>query len=175
MPAARTLVALAMAAGVALSGCGSSTTGTSGDSVSITPPAATSPPADDAEETTVLVPGDESPVTQIEPSPGELPLGPVPEEVVSRAQVQAAVADFAERQGVAVDEVAVAGYAEVTWPDGSLGCPQPGVMYTQALVPGQQLILQVGDTTASYHAADGKPFAYCASPGMPLPGGSGSR
>lgn len=119
-------------------------------------------------------PGDESATTQVEPPSGGLPLGPVPEEVVSRPQVQEAMSDFAERQGVDVDEVVVAGYAEVTWPDGSLGCPQPGVMYTQALVPGQQLVLQVGDTTASYHAGDGTAFAYCASPGMPLPAGSGT-
>lgn len=175
MPAPRSLAALVVTAGIALSGCGSSTTDASGDpSVSITPPAATSTPPDDAEETTVLVPGDKTPVTQTEPPPGELPPGPVPDAVVSRPEVQAAIADFAEREGVEVEEVVAAGYADVTWPDGSLGCPQPGVMYTQALVPGHQLILQVGDTTASYHAAEGRPFAYCATPGMPLPGGSGT-
>ena len=175
MSAPRTFLALVVAVGISLSGCGSSTTDAAGDaSVSITPPAATSTPTDDAKETTVPVPGDESPITQVEPPPGELPLGPVPDAIVSRPQVQAAIADFAERQGVPVDEVTAAGYADVTWPDGSLGCPQPGVMYTQALVPGHQLILQVDDTTASYHAAEGKPFAYCATPGMPLPGGSGT-
>jgi hypothetical protein len=30
---------------------------------------------------------------------------------------------------------------EVEWPDGSLGCPEPGMMYTQALVPGYRVVL----------------------------------
>ncbi len=106
----------------------------------------------------------------------ELPTGPVPEAVLERADVQAAVADYAERMDVPVDEVEVAGFAEVTWNDGSIGCPKPGMMYTQALVPGYQLVLRVAgsDTLASYHAAKDKDFFYCANPRPPV-GGATSR
>lgn len=100
----------------------------------------------------------------------ELPTGRVPEAVLERADVQAAVADYAERMDVPVDEVEVAGFAEVTWNDGSIGCPEPGMMYTQALVPGYQLVLRVDDTLASYHAAKGKDFFYCAKPRPPIGG-----
>ncbi len=41
---------------------------------------------------------------------------------------------------------------EVTWGDGSLGCPQPGQAATQALVPGWRLVLRDGPRTLSYHA-----------------------
>jgi len=38
----------------------------------------------------------------------------------------------------------------VTWPDGSLGCPEPGMFYTQMVVPGYRLIFGI----------DGKQFDY---------------
>lgn len=104
-----------------------------------------------------------------------LPTGPVPEAVLERPDVQTAVADFAQRMDVPVDEVEVVGFAEVTWSDGSIGCPKPGMMYTQALVPGQQLVLRAGGTLASYHSGRGKPFSYCAHPVAPAATGSSDR
>ena len=41
----------------------------------------------------------------------------------------------------------------VTWRDGALGCPQPGMAYTQALVPGWLLRVQAGGSTLQYHAS----------------------
>ena len=101
------------------------------------------------------------------PADGSLPNGPVDPAVESRDDVQQAVADEAERMDVPVDQVSIAGYADVTWLDGSIGCPGEGRMYTQALVPCHQLILEVDGELASYHAAEGKPFKYCAEPNPP--------
>jgi hypothetical protein len=42
---------------------------------------------------------------------------------------------------------------EVTWSDGSLGCPRPGMSYTQALVPGWRLLVRHGQREAVYHAS----------------------
>ena len=106
--------------------------------------------------------------------PGAWPVGPVPKSVQDRADVLAAIDDQAMRAGVEVSQVTVVGYADVTWRDGSLGCPKPGMMYTQALVPGSQLILQVGDRLSSYHAAQGKPYSYCANPVPPTRGSATS-
>ncbi len=83
--------------------------------------------------------------------------------------VQEAIGAEAQRQGVAPEQVAVITYAEVTWSDGSIGCPQPGMMYTQALVPGRHLELAVNGDVASYHAAADHGFSYCADPQPPLP------
>lgn len=41
--------------------------------------------------------------------------------------------------------------------------------YTQALMPGQELILSVGGELASYHAATGQGFTFCANPALALP------
>jgi len=74
-------------------------------------------------------------------------------------EIAAAIADAAQRFDVPEAEVAVAGALRVTWSDGSLGCPEPDMMYTQALVPGYQLTLEVAGGRVEYHGADGEaPF-----------------
>ncbi len=58
---------------------------------------------------------------------------------------------------------------QVTWNDGSLGCPEPGVMYTQALIDGYQVVFSVGDKTYDYHLSDRGNFVLCEnslSPGI---------
>ena len=70
-------------------------------------------------------------------------------------EIEAAIADAAARFGVSEDEVAVAGALRVTWSDGSLGCPEPDTMYTQALVPGYLLTLEVAGERYAYHGANG--------------------
>lgn len=143
-----------------------------------TTPTRTSEPTseDPATEDTTMT-SDKPEATEL-PSPtapdGALPTGPVDPAVEARADVQAAIAAEAERAEVEPEAVTVAGYADVTWTDGSLGCPQPGMMYTQALVPGHQLVLEVDGTLASYHAAEGKPFRYCENPVPPAPGSGGT-
>lgn len=62
----------------------------------------------------------------------------------------------------------------VTWSDGSLGCPSPGFMYTQALVPGWRLVVSDGSRELVYHASRRGSWVQCpagrARP--PLPGSS---
>ena len=132
--------------------------------------------SDDASTSEPTIPEDAMQTSRPGPIPvpgggSALPTGPVPESVVERPEVQAAIADLAERRGVDVADVTVAGWAQVTWSDGSLGCPQPDMMYTQALVPGEQLVLRIDDDLFSYHSAVGKSFSYCASPLPPAQGG----
>jgi hypothetical protein len=74
-------------------------------------------------------------------------------------EVEAALADASARSGVPADAIAVASALAVTWSDGSLGCPQPDMMYTQALVPGYVLVLEVAGERVEYHGAAGEdPF-----------------
>ena len=55
-------------------------------------------------------------------------------------------------------------FARVVWPDGSLGCPQAGMAYTQALVQGYQVVLSAGGRTYHYHGRDGRQPKFCARP-----------
>jgi hypothetical protein len=77
------------------------------------------------------------------------------------ATVEAAIADAAERYSVPAEAVAVAGALRVTWSDGSLGCPREGGMYTQALVEGYLLTLEVDGRRIPYHGALGQPAFPC--------------
>ncbi len=68
--------------------------------------------------------------------------------------------DFAERAGVAPAAIEVVEAHAVTWADGALGCPEPGMMYTQALVEGFYVLLRTEDREQAYHAgSDAEPFA----------------
>ena len=85
--------------------------------------------------------------TTMPPSDAELPI------------VEPAVTDLAGRLRVEPSEIEVVMAERVTWPDGSLGCPEPGMSYTQALVEGSKLILGHGERVYVYHAgADDQPF-----------------
>lgn len=49
--------------------------------------------------------------------------------------------------GVDVQRITVATVEAVDWPDGSRGCPRPGMMYTTALVSGHRVVLGVASAT----------------------------
>jgi hypothetical protein len=75
--------------------------------------------------------------------------------------ISSMIADLAGRLGIDASQVAVASATAVTWNDGSLGCPQPGQMYTQALVPGFKIVLEAGGKQYAYHASERGGFKLC--------------
>lgn len=93
---------------------------------------------------------------------------------VPESLVQAAAADAAARAGQQGGTVRVIRAQPTTWNDGSLGCPRPGEFYTQALVDGYWIVLEVGGQTFDYRApARGAGFRLCEQPGA-SPGGADS-
>ena len=86
--------------------------------------------------------------------------------------IEAALADAENRTPTARADIKVLSAEAVTWSDGSLGCPQPGMLYTQALVPGYRIVLQAGEQTLNYHAMSrGKPvFCPASRVTAPVPG-----
>jgi len=94
--------------------------------------------------------------TTIEPpSPSDTPAAP---------DVVRAVDDLAADLGVDADDVEVVAVEEVSWNDGSRGCAEPGMMYTQAIVEGTRITLRVGGTDYEYHSGGGRPPARCDRP-----------
>ena len=83
-----------------------------------------------------------------------------------------AIEDLSARLGVPAEDVSLVREDDVTWRDGSLGCPKKDMMYTQALVEGKRIVLQVGSTQYHYHAGSGRPPFYCENPVSPAPGPS---
>jgi len=71
------------------------------------------------------------------------------------------VADLARELGRPPGDVQVRSVEAVTWRDGSLGCPEPGMFYTQALVPGFRLTLEVDGRSFDYRSGRGMAFRRC--------------
>jgi hypothetical protein len=84
-----------------------------------------------------------------------------------------AVADAAGTAGTSEASITVISAEYVTWPDGSLGCPEPGMAYTQALVDGYRIVLEVADAPVAYHGALDSPPLRCEDPVPPIEDGRG--
>jgi hypothetical protein len=70
-------------------------------------------------------------------------------------------AELASEQGVAAAEVKVISAQSVNWPNGALGCPKPGRMYTQAIVPGYRIELEAGGKRFTYNASTRGGYKRC--------------
>jgi len=81
-----------------------------------------------------------------EPAGENVPSASVPREVR-----RAVVADAARRFKVAESAVVLGQAEQVTWSDGSLGCPQRGQMYTQNLVQGYRIVAVTSEGQMVYH------------------------
>jgi ABC-type glycerol-3-phosphate transport system substrate-binding protein len=96
--------------------------------------------------------------TALPPAPTTTTIGEI-EMPHDHEVVEAARADLAQRNGVDLEAVSVVRARQVDWPDSALGCPEEGMAYTQAVVSGYQVILQVDGRVFDYHAgSDGEVF-----------------
>ncbi len=94
------------------------------------------------------------------PSPAPLGgTGEVPEDMLD-----AVIADALNRSGRTRTDVQILHAQSTVWNDGSLGCPKPGVMYTQALVEGYRIVLKVADHHYDYRATQHGQFVLCDQP-----------
>jgi hypothetical protein len=87
--------------------------------------------------------------------------------------VEQATQDLAERLSISVDQIELVEAREVIWPNGSLGCPQPGMMYAEVLTPGYLILLNAGNWNYKYHAGKGTEVFLCENPTPPVPGEPG--
>jgi hypothetical protein len=94
------------------------------------------------------------------PPPAAIP----PVTGVPPAILETVTAEAARLAGVYVDQVTIVSAAPTSWPDGSLGCPQPGEMYTQALVNGFWIVLQAGGAAYDFRVAADGSFRLCPHP-----------
>lgn len=93
-------------------------------------------------------------VTQSPPATGEVP----PDLMKSVLE------HLSNHLNIDPQEIEILKSEAILWPDGSLGCPKPDEFYTQALVNGYWLILQVEGTKYDYRAAGSGYFFLCEQP-----------
>jgi hypothetical protein len=70
--------------------------------------------------------------------------------------------DLAQRLDVPSNSISLESFQPVTWPDGSMGCPQPGMEYTEGLVQGYRLIVRSGDKLYVYDTDTGSKLILCS-------------
>jgi hypothetical protein len=109
------------------------------------------------------------------PTPETTPIPPQTDlpEIITRPIFE----DVAERTGVDFAEINVVRAQAVTWPDPSLGCPEPGMVYPQVIVDGYWLVLEVDGTEYDYRGSGVGEFILCEIPQRdrfePVPGNGG--
>jgi hypothetical protein len=95
-----------------------------------------------------------------------------PSEAPVTGEVPAAImddllADAAERADADPEPIEVVRAENVTWNDGSLGCPEPGMSYTMALVDGYHVIVAAADEQLDYRVTVEGGFKLCEDGGRP--------
>lgn len=93
-------------------------------------------------------------------------VGEVPDELLTPVFEDAAV-----RSGVGRADLVVLRSQEVQWNDGSLGCAEPGQVYTQAIVPGYWVVIDAGGMLLDYRLNDKVFFTLCEFPLPTFPEG----
>ncbi len=104
-----------------------------------------------------------APVAQQSPLRPQIP-PPTPSGVTGEAPqalLDAILDDAAQQTGLDRSALIIVQDQAVVWPDGSLGCPQPGMMYTMALVDGYHVLVQAGDQLLDYRVGDHNNFQRC--------------
>lgn len=97
--------------------------------------------------------------------PTEAPiLGEVPADLMDKI-----IADLVQRTGAERSAIVTVVSEFTTWSDGSMGCPQPGVEYTQAPVDGYRVVLRVGAAEYDYRSSTRGFFFLCTPRSASMP------
>ena len=180
MSTKHTIMAILLGAALLLSGC----VGTSSVQPDLATPGSVDKESEPAPATPRETPADKTPdrsdfrlvetpppgLERVEITPPAPVTGEVPAEIL-----EAIIADVLERSGAQQDAVQVTRAESVVWNDGALGCPQPGEMYTQVLINGYHVVLEVEGVVYDYRVSDKGSFKLCEWGGMlpVLPGDTG--
>jgi hypothetical protein len=145
MRSRRVVLAVSVVLVAALAGCSSDGDGASQESSAVTPATgapATGAPTTDASTTA----GAPATTNAAEPQGSDTTVyeqGDIDEGL--RPFIREATDDLAARLAIDPADVEVLTAVLVTWPDASLGCPQPGMQYAQVLTDGSIIELGVGE------------------------------
>jgi hypothetical protein len=97
-------------------------------------------------------------VIALPPMTGETPpvKGRVPQAILDPILNQAAALARVDRE-----QLVIVRAESVVWNDGSLGCPEPGMMYTQALVNGYWVVIDVAGQKYDFRVGSRGSFRLC--------------
>lgn len=94
---------------------------------------------------------------------------PDPSDPALQKLIALATEDLTRRFAIPAEQVQFKEAAAVTWPDSSLGCPNPSAMYLQVITPGYLIRLQAAERIFEYHTDLRETVVYCENPSaLPL-------
>jgi len=112
--------------------------------------------------TTLATPATTTPATTTLPTSIQ-PTATLPESASLREAIDRATADLAKRLDVGVGSIGVVSATERSWPDASLGCPQPGQVYAQAVTVGFEVVLDYTAVEYVYRGTDESALTLCVT------------
>jgi hypothetical protein len=106
----------------------------------------------------------------------EMPRPGIPIRIPEEAQQMAddIVADLAQQLSIEASSIRILQWEAVTWRDGSLGCPEPNMAYTGALVNGYRVLLEAQGEQHYYHTDEIAYFIRCDGDNRQEPLGDGA-
>lgn len=84
-------------------------------------------------------------------------------------KIEFAKQDLAQKLKVNMEEIKLLSSRSVTWRSGALGCPKPGVSYTQALQAGTLIVLESKGALYRYHSGRTGNPKHCPSERAQMP------
>jgi len=108
------------------------------------------------------------PTNAVQPTPTEIIMPATPPAPGSESsgidlspQIEQARQDLAARLSLTADQIEVVEAKAVVWPDGSLGCPQPDMVYPQVLQDGFLIVLRSNNQLYEYHGGGDSTIFLC--------------
>jgi hypothetical protein len=95
------------------------------------------------------------------PLPTSTPQMPRVESQVPEAILSPVLNEAARLGNVSPQQLVIVRAEAVVWNDGSFGCPEPGMAYTQALVNGYWVVIKAAGKTYDFRAARDGNFRLC--------------
>jgi hypothetical protein len=95
------------------------------------------------------------------PPPTSTPQTSRVESQVPKAILNSILNEAARLANVPPQQLVIVRADAVVWNDGSLGCPEPGMAYTQALINGYWVLIKAGEQTYDFRVDRGGSFRVC--------------
>ena len=95
------------------------------------------------------------------PTPTSTPQTSRAESQVPEAILGPILKEAAKLANVPPQELVIVRAEAVVWNDGSLGCPEPGMEYTQALINGYWVVIKAAGQTYDFRVDRGGSFRPC--------------
>lgn len=90
---------------------------------------------------------------------------PITPDAAADQMVILARMHLARKLGITEKQIALFEVRAAEWPDTSLGCPQAGMQYAQALTPGYRILLEAAGKIYTYHTDTHERVVLCEGRG----------